>query len=71
MQYLAEAEYRQSQVSENSNMPTAVDSASPISGKGIDFSYAEKLQRRPIKKNKDEAVPNFSGRFSPAGRKHS
>ena len=65
-QYLAEAEQNFSQVNEIANMATPVDSASPISGKNIDFSASEKLQRRKTVK-KDEAVPNISGKLSPAG----
>lgn len=65
-QYLAEAEQNFSQVNEIANMLAPVDSASPISGKNIDFSASEKLQRRKIVK-KDEAIPNLSGKLSPAG----
>lgn len=47
-QYLAEAEMF-SQVSEDSNLPAANDSTSPISGKNIDYKFAEKLRRDPPK----------------------
>lgn len=58
-QYLAEAE--SGQVIEDSNMPSANDSISPIHG-GADFSWSERLQRKPFKK-KNETVPDHSGQL--------
>jgi len=62
-EYLTEAE-ELSQVAENSNMPAAVDSTSPIHGSS-NFADSEKLQRKPKKQN--ETVPNKGGEFSPIG----
>lgn len=45
-QYLSEAETLR-QISEDSNLPSANDSQSPINGNNIDFSVSEKLQRKP------------------------
>lgn len=44
-QYLSETESLR-QVAEDSNLPSANDSQSPINGNNIDFSASEKLQRR-------------------------
>jgi hypothetical protein len=49
--YLAEAEKLRT---ENSNLPVANDSTSPISGRTQDPKFAERLQRRKIKP--DETV---------------
>lgn len=66
-QYLAEAEML-SQVSEDSNLPAANDSASPISGAGIDYKFAEKLRRNPPKdRPKNETVPVHNKPIFPAG----
>ncbi len=62
--YLVEAEQRLNQVKENSNLPAAVDSTSPIHGSS-NFADSEKLQRKP--KDKNETVPNLGGQFSPIG----
>jgi hypothetical protein len=56
---LAEAEML-SQVIENSNLPVANDSISPIHG-GSDFSASEKLQRR--RKFKNETIPDHHGQL--------
>jgi len=64
LDYLAEAEQKIGQVVENSNLPAAVDSISPIHG-GSNFKDSEKLQRR--KKIRNETVPNKNGEFSPLG----
>lgn len=69
IQYLAEAELQHSQVAEDSNMPSAADSASPISGKGIDFSVSEKSSNK--KQKKYETVSNISGKFSSVRSNHS
>lgn len=63
-EYLVEVEQRLNQVDENSNLPAAVDSISPIHG-GSNFDSSERLQRRP--KQKNETVPNHGGQFSPIG----
>lgn len=51
-QYLLEAE--QQLQTENSNLPAANDSTSPISGRTQDPKFAEQLQRRKTKP--DETV---------------
>ena len=57
IEYLAEAE--ELSLAENSNLPSANDSTSPINGSNIDYHFAEKLQRRPNKKS-NETVSNQS-----------
>jgi hypothetical protein len=73
IQYLAEAELQHSQVAEDSNMPSAVDSASPISGKGINLSVSEKSQHKlPNRKQKKyETVSNISRQLSSVKSRHS
>lgn len=65
-QYLAEAEML-SQVSEDSNLPAANDSTSPISGKHVDYKFAEKLRRNPPNTKKNETVPVHNKPIFPAG----
>lgn len=56
-EYLIEAE--QLSLAEDSNLPSANDSISPINGRNIDYKFAEKLQRRPFKTS-NETVSNQS-----------
>jgi len=54
-QYLAEAEML-SQVNENSNLPVANDSTSPINGSKVDYEFANKLRRNPPKPKPHERI---------------
>lgn len=54
-QYLAEQE-QLSQVSEDSNLPAAVDSTSPISGKQHDDPFIKNLSRKLLKSKSNETV---------------
>lgn len=65
-EYLAEAEMF-SQVTENSNLPSAVDSTSPINGSKVDYNFAEKLRRNPPKRKPNETVPDKNKPIFPAG----
>ena len=63
-EYLAEAEI--GQVTENSNLPSANDSTSPINGSTVDYHFAEKLRRNPPQRKPKIVEPNQEKPIFPA-----